>query len=544
MKKSKKLTIIFSIIVAIATIGFVRKEFQNDTFFNISIGKYILENGIDMQEHFSWVQGLTYTYSHWAFDIVIYIIHNIWGFTGLYVGTIIFAIITNVVLFNLLNERSKSPIVTLLTTLILTYFIRGCFTARSQIVSFVCFIIEIYAIEKLIETGKKRYIIILCLLSVIIANFHAATWPLFLVLFLPYIGAAFLKAVLPKSIYIAMKNRAEKKLKKGIKDPKKVKKYEEDVKYYSKFAEEIKPIDYQKITIRENYNVKILIITMIIICFTGLLTPIHDVPYTYIVKSMLGTSNFENNASVDFVAEMQPIIPMTNIAILVFMILFIAFFTFTPAKIKLEHGFLVLGLLFMTLTSVRYVYLLVFLGAYVLADLITQNVNKYLKKEIEIVEEVCGSALIVIILIISVSAFSIYELIQKKEEKYINEETYPVEATEYIKNNLDYKNMRIFNSYDNGSYLMLNEIPVFIDSRLDVYCSEFNDTDVFYDYIQASTGKVHYEDVFTKNNFTHILIKNENVINKYIEKDNNYKRIYEDENYTIYERNVDKSSAK
>ena len=210
MKKSKKLTIIFSIIVAIATIGFVRKEFQNDTFFNISIGKYILENGIDMQEHFSWVQGLTYTYSHWAFDIVIYIIHNIWGFTGLYVGTIIFAIITNVVLFNLLNERSKSPIVALLTTLILTYFIRGCFTARSQIVSFVCFIIEIYAIEKLIETGKKRYIIILCLLSVIIANFHAATWPLFLVLFLPYIGAAFLKAVLPKSIYIAMKNRAEK----------------------------------------------------------------------------------------------------------------------------------------------------------------------------------------------------------------------------------------------------------------------------------------------------------------------------------------------
>ena len=55
MKKSKKLTIIFSIIVAIATIGFVRKEFQNDTFFNISIGKYILENGIDMHtSHPTW----------------------------------------------------------------------------------------------------------------------------------------------------------------------------------------------------------------------------------------------------------------------------------------------------------------------------------------------------------------------------------------------------------------------------------------------------------------------------------------------------------
>ena len=123
-------------------------------------------------------------------------------------------------------------------------------------------------------------------------------------------------------------------------------------------------------------------------------------------------------------------------------------------------------------------------------------------------------------------------------EDYVDEELYPVGAVEYIKENLDYKNMRIYNSYNNGSYLMLNEIPVFIDSRLDVYCSEFNDTDVFYDFTQVSLGKVNYEDVFKKYDFTHILIYNTDIIYNYIKLDHNYKVLYEDKNFTLYERNV------
>ncbi len=54
-KNNKKSIIIFSILIVIFTIGIVPKQFQNDTFFNISVGKYICEHGIDMQEHFSWI---------------------------------------------------------------------------------------------------------------------------------------------------------------------------------------------------------------------------------------------------------------------------------------------------------------------------------------------------------------------------------------------------------------------------------------------------------------------------------------------------------
>lgn len=537
-KKQKKIVILFSILIGIFTIGIVGKTFQNDTFFNISIGKYILENGIDMKEHFSWIQGLTYTYSHWAFDIIMYLIYNNFGFTGIYISIILFSILINIVLFNLLTKRGKQPVIAFIITLISAYIIRSCYTARSQIVSFLCFIVEIYCIEKFIETNKKRYAVLLIVLSIIVANFHAATWPMYLVLFLPYFASAFFNFISPKNRYVLLKKRYQNKLKNVPKDSKKARKYEIKVNYYADILEKIEPPKYEKMVRRESYNIKNLVILFVIICFTGLITPIHDTPYTYVIKSMFGESNFENNASVDFIMEMQPITPVYSTNLVVFLIILLAFLIFMPTKLKLEQGFLILGLLLMTIISARYVYLLVFLGSYVLMDLIAQCIAKFIPEDMQKLENILVSKKGIIILSILIILFVLPEFLEIIVEDYVDEELYPVGAVEYIKENLDYKNMRIYNSYNNGSYLMLNEIPVFIDSRLDVYCSEFNDTDVFYDFTQVSLGKVNYEDVFKKYDFTHILIYNTDIIYNYIKLDHNYKVLYEDENFTLYERNV------
>ena len=480
-----------------------------------------------MKEHFSWIQGLTYTYSHWAFDIIMYLIYNNFGFTGIYISIILFSILINIVLFNLLTKRGKQPVIAFIITLISAYIIRSCYTARSQIVSFLCFIVEIYCIEKFIETNKKRYAVLLIVLSIIVANFHAATWPMYLVLFLPYFASAFFNFISPKNRYVLLKKRYQNKLKNVPKDSKKARKYEIKVNYYADILEKIEPPKYEKMVRRESYNIKNLVILFVIICFTGLITPIHDTPYTYVIKSMFGESNFENNASVDFIMEMQPITPAYSTNLVVFLIILLAFLIFMPTKLKLEQGFLILGLLLMTIISARYVYLLVFLGSYVLMDLIAQCIAKFIPEDMQKLENILVSKKGIIILSILIILFVLPEFLEIIVEDYVDEELYPVGAVEYIKENLDYKNMRIYNSYNNGSYLMLNEIPVFIDSRLDVYCSEFNDTDVFYDFTQVSLGKVNYEDVFKKYDFTHILIYNTDIIYNYIKLDHNYKVLYE-----------------
>jgi hypothetical protein len=251
---------------------------------------------------------------------------------------------------------------------------------------------------------------------------------------------------------------------------------------------------------------------------------------------MLGKSNFPNNSSIDFISEMQPLVLVSFIPMILFIITFITLLTFMPTKIKSEHGFLILGLTLMAFMSKRYTFLLILLGSYVIADLLSQAILNNASDDYEKIKNIRITPFVFVISLILVSTFSISMLVTQKSVNYVDETAYPVGATQFILDNLDYKNIKIYNSYNNGSYLMLNNIKVFIDSRLDVYCSEFADTDIFKDYIESSNGSTYYKDVFNKYQFTHILLKNNTLIDVYIKYDDDYKEIYSDDYYTLYEK--------
>ena len=52
------------ILICIFCIALTPVTLQNDTFYTVKIGELISRNGIDMQDHFSWHEGLAYTYPH------------------------------------------------------------------------------------------------------------------------------------------------------------------------------------------------------------------------------------------------------------------------------------------------------------------------------------------------------------------------------------------------------------------------------------------------------------------------------------------------
>ena len=381
---------------------------------------------------------------------------------------------------------------------------------------------------------KFKFIFVL---GILIANFHAATWPLMFVLFMPYIASGIITEFSCEKIYIMLKKHSEKKLKKVPENSDKYIKISEDIDIYNKIIKKYAEKKSYKIVKRKNYNLRNLILLMLIVIISGFITPIHDVPFTYIIKSMFGYSNFKSGKSMIHISEMQPIIPASSVSFLVFMVVLVEFLLFLPSKIKLEHGFLILGLIIMTLVSNRYLALLVFLGSFVIIDLITQCFKLYVSESIEPVEELLIKPSVAFFLIICVTIYTISSITKTLDVSFVDEKRYPTKATEYILNNIDYKNMRIYNSYNFGSYLMLNNIPVFIDSRLDVYCSEFNDTDIFHNYIDIVNDEVYYEDIFSKYDFTHILLKNDEVILKYLKRDSNYSILYEDKYFTLFSRN-------
>ena len=125
----------------------------------------------------------------------------------------------------------------------------------------------------------------------------------------------------------------------------------------------------------------------------------------------------------------------------------------------------------------------------------------------------------------------------KINASYINESSYPVQACDFIIENVDLEDMRIYNEYNYGSYLIFRGIPVFIDSRADLYTPEFNkDVNVFQDFINVSNINAYYETIFEKYDITHVLVYKNAKLNMFLTRDDNYKKLYSDDNFYFYER--------
>lgn len=84
-KKCLKFTsFIIIILILIESFLILKKEFQNDTFYSIKVGEYLVKNGIFSlkTDVFSWHDGLSYCNPHWLNDILIYFSYDVRKFLG------------------------------------------------------------------------------------------------------------------------------------------------------------------------------------------------------------------------------------------------------------------------------------------------------------------------------------------------------------------------------------------------------------------------------------------------------------------------------
>ena len=84
-------------------------------------------------------------------------------------------------------------------------------TARAQVITYICLILEILFIEQFIQKGKKRYIVALALNAILLANCHAALFPMYFVVFLPYIAEYLISFINKKNLLTLKLKILEKK---------------------------------------------------------------------------------------------------------------------------------------------------------------------------------------------------------------------------------------------------------------------------------------------------------------------------------------------
>lgn len=493
MKPNLKIRLftIFSIITL--CFGVTTKSLQNDTFYIIKLGEDILKNGIDLLDHYSWINNLSYTYPHWLYDVIIYLIYSKSGYLGIYISSIILYIILILSIYIINLKINKNELMATIISLISIPCLTGFVTARAQLVTAILFLWQVYLIENTIKTGNKKNIIYLTIISLLVANLHATIWLFYFILYLPFIGQHITYMILKKS----------KKRK----------------------------FNNTKLLITEIKNIKLLVISAISGFIMGFLTP-SKICFSYIFKVMQGNSQ-------DYIMEHAPMILVENWTFLIFVTLILIILIFSNTKIKLKELFMISGLILMSLCSIRHVIFFDIIGLLYTSILC----NRYLIEKKDYTLKILSNLftknkLIYIFSFILIFCMSYYKFNENFSKSYIPIKEYPVDAVEFIKNDLKDDKINIYNDYNIGSYLLFNDIKVFIDSRCDLYLKEFNGLkySIFDD---AANIEKNYEKKFKYYEVTHILTSNKTMLHRIISKDKDYTILYKDKYFTLFKGDVD-----
>ena len=546
MKNGIKFTIMAVVLIAIFCVALTPVTLQNDTFYTIKIGEHIMQNGIDMQDPFSWHQDLAYTYPHWLYDVITYLIYNTFGMTGIYITTCILSVILGLTLFFTNKKLLKNQSISFIITIGVMYLIKGYIAARAQLVTFILFVLTIYFIERFLETKKKRYAVGLIIIPTLIANLHTAVFPFYFILYLPYI-AEYIIAILAETIIY--RKFAVAKLKFKIKvatnkneDPEKIKQLREELKKLEEKIDKIKVKRTKelqnpyKIKLVKRDNCKWLILIMVICIFTGLLTPLGNTPYTYLQKTMQGNTTQNIN-------EHLPMTLANDTEVVCTLVILLAILIFTKTKIRLCDLFMIGGLGYLMLMTKRQVTMFTLMGSFILNRLMLELIQTETKKDLkELTIQFNNLVTVPVMVVVTAVMLGLsYHMAEDKfDDQYVDESAYPVQACDYILENIDLGKAKFYNEYNYGSYMIFRGIPVFIDSRADLYAPEFSgkDEDIFMDFINTSNIGTFYEDTFEKYGITHVICYKNSKMNMIITKthDSKFKELYSDKYFVVYER--------
>ena len=388
-KINRKFYIIFTICIILISASSVSFEMPNDTFFTIRMGEDVFREGISNADTLTFHEGLEFEHLRWAFDCLIAFIYNNFNFVGIYIFVVIMSVIISLTLFNILVSKKVNLLLAFVLVIFTILSVGAGLVARAQIVSYLLFLLEVYSVEKLIETEKKRYSVYLVIIAFLLVNFHASVFPVYFVLYMPYIAE-----------YIMFKLK---------------KKYDF---IHGNMTEEKNEVT-KKLT-ASSFNILVLLKTMTIAIAAGLLSPSFIASYTYMIKCMGAYSK-------NLILELQQIDVLGSFGFLVVICAFLVILLVDKIKIKVSDFCMIIGFIFLSFVAVRNVIILYLIVPICFSRIIMSRgeILDILPNEEDWREHVMYKitlALFTVILVITSCMNNYYT-------KFVNEKMYPVEAT-------------------------------------------------------------------------------------------------------------------
>ena len=162
---------------------------DNDFWFTINHGRYILEHGFTNIEPFTVHEGLAFSFEKWLTCITFYKIYDWFGTWGMYVFILLVFCVIIWLFYKvcLLFSGNSQNISLLITSINMCFFGINYIRTRPQIFSYVFMLAELYCLEKYAQTGNIKKLYPLPLLSFLYMQFHSTMLPIFFIIMLPYI---------------------------------------------------------------------------------------------------------------------------------------------------------------------------------------------------------------------------------------------------------------------------------------------------------------------------------------------------------------------
>ena len=168
------------------------KELDNDIWFLLNSGRYVLANGIPHVEPFTIHQGWNFVMQQWLSGVIFWLTYNSFGEMGL--RLLVMALYGLIIFFAYrlcMKISEENFIVSYATCFAVSVLLIPFMTERPFMFSSLILLAEIYVLESYLLQKDRKYLFALPLLSVSLVNLHAAMWPMLFIILVPYLIDSF-----------------------------------------------------------------------------------------------------------------------------------------------------------------------------------------------------------------------------------------------------------------------------------------------------------------------------------------------------------------
>lgn len=459
---------------------FIPRVLDNDIYFLLNDGQYIMQHGIPHIEPFTLHDNMHFVMQQWLSSVVFLQLYQHFGVIGILSCVYVMAVLMLIAYYRLcmLVSGKNWYISSILSTIVGGLTCSTFMVSRPQIFSTFFLLVALYCLESYHRKKKMRYLATLPFFSILLINFHAAIWGMLLCVIIAYLVALFFS-------------------------------------YH-----------------RQKKEIGVLGVAFIAVFLCGFINPYGSESMSYVLHS------YGIPLINQLVGEMHPLDSTTILGKVYLVWIAFCWFIYVRHSISKRYVILCLGLTYMSFSAERSLFLFLFLGTFPLAACFSdchftrQAGDKSGKKR-----------MFRLALVIGIVVLGVYDVYQWKNSAYIPARSLVVEhpTVDYLLTQSSAENIRLWNTYNEGSYAEFKGIKANIDTRAEVFLPANNwQENYLMEYCAVAMGAIHYEEVFQKYHINYVLTSNNEVLYEYLLHDDRYELLFEEnhplESHRLYKR--------